>query len=179
MCVNVYALIHLTNSLDFSSFISIISSSIATAFVPSRIMSPLRDQLWTTAKAAFEEFGHLTPESVIAYRCPTCIHRLFPATAAVPDRSNQEYSNFVMSMKTSVSNLRLVVQGDFEPLIDETTRQVLAHIKSVGDSKYGPVETEYFMVVKMNEDGTQIIEFVEFVDSAYTLEFIKKASLKV
>jgi hypothetical protein len=41
------------------------------------------------------------------------------------------------------------------------------------------VEAEYFMVLKMNEDGTKIIEFVEFVDTLYTVEFIKKAGLKV
>lgn len=35
------------------------------------------------------------------------------------------------------------------------------------------------MSLKMDEDGTQITEFVEFVDTAYTLEFMKRAGLKV
>lgn len=35
------------------------------------------------------------------------------------------------------------------------------------------------MTLKMNEDGTQIVEFVEFIDTAYTLDFIEKAGLKV
>ncbi|KAI0103198.1 hypothetical protein GGR51DRAFT_524989 [Nemania sp. FL0031] len=142
-------------------------------------MSSLRDQLWKTAKAAFDEYGKMTAESVIAHRSPDCVHRMFPASTGVANRTNKEYSDFVMELKKTVPNLRLIIQDDFEPIVDETTRQVLAHLKSAGDSPYGPCETEYFMALKMNEDGTQIVEFVEFVDTAYTAEFIKKAGLKV
>ncbi|KFA48876.1 hypothetical protein S40293_10514 [Stachybotrys chartarum IBT 40293] len=67
-----------------------------------------------------------------------------------------------MELKKLVPNVRLVVQDDFEPLTDTTTRQVLAHIKSAGDSKAGPIETKYFMALKMNEDGTQIVEMENF-----------------
>ncbi|KAI1291164.1 hypothetical protein F5Y03DRAFT_377481 [Xylaria venustula] len=147
---------------------------------PSRVnMSSLRNQLWQTAKAAFNKYGEMTPESVIANRSPDCVHRIFPASAGVPDRSNKEYSDFVMELKKTVPNLRLIVQDDFEPVVDETTRRVVAHIKSKGDTPFGPCDTEYFMALKMNEDGTQIVEFVEFIDSAFTLEFIKKAALTV
>ncbi|KAI1117980.1 hypothetical protein F5Y14DRAFT_292338 [Nemania sp. NC0429] len=142
-------------------------------------MSSFRDQLWKTAKAAFDKYGEMTAESVIAYRSPDCVHRMFPASAGVADRTNKEYSDFVMELKNTVPNLRLIVQDDFEPIVDEKTRQVLAHLKSAGNTPYGPCETEYFMALKMNEDGTQIIEFVEFVDTAYTLEFVKRAGLKV
>ncbi|RYC58377.1 hypothetical protein CHU98_g7823 [Xylaria longipes] len=84
-----------------------------------------------------------------------------------------------MELKKTVPNLRLIVLDDFGPIIDNTNRQVLAHLKSAGDTLYGPCGTEYFMSLKMNEDGTQIVEFVEFIDTAYTLEFIKKVGLKV
>ncbi|KAI0447477.1 hypothetical protein F4803DRAFT_546364 [Xylaria telfairii] len=142
-------------------------------------MSSLRDQLWKTAKAAFDEYSEMTAESVIAYRSPDCVHRMFPASAGIPNRTNKEYSDFVMELKKTVPNLRLIVLDDFGPIIDETNCQVLAHLRSAGDTPYGPCETEYFMSLKMNEDGTQIMEFVEFVDTAYTLEFIKRAGLKV
>lgn len=141
-------------------------------------MSPLREQLWQTTKSAFDKYGEMTPESVVAHRSPACVHRMFPATAGVPERTNKEYSDFVMGLKETVTAMRLVVQDDFGPVIDEASRQVIAHIKSAGDTAFGPLETEYFMALKMNEDGTQIVEFVEFVDTAYTLDFIKKAGLK-
>lgn len=142
-------------------------------------MSPLRDQLWQTAKTAFERYGEMTPESVIACRSPECVHRMFPTSASIPERTNKEYSDFVMELKEMVPNMRLIIQDDFEPLIDETTRQVIAHLKSAGDTTFGPIEAEYFMALKMNEDGTQIVEFVEFIDTAYTMDFIKRAGLKV
>lgn len=145
----------------------------------AKAMSPSRDQLWQTAKTAFDKYGEMTPESVIACRSPECVHRIFPASASIPERTNKEYSDVLMALKKVVPNIRLIIQDDFEPIIDETTRQVIAHLKSAGDTEFGPFEAEYFMALKMNEDGTQIVEFVEFIDTAYTLDFIKKAGLKV
>jgi hypothetical protein len=51
---------------------------------------------------------------------------MFPASAAVPERTNQEYSNFVMGLNRTVPNMRLIVQDNFEPVIDENTRRVLS-----------------------------------------------------
>lgn len=121
----------------------------------------------------------MTPESVIACRSPECVHRIYPASAGIPDRTNQEYSDFVMELKRVVPKMRLIVQDDFQPTIDESTRKVVAHLKSAGETTFGPCEAEYFMALKMNEDGTQIVEFVEFIDTAYTMNFIKEAGLKV
>ncbi|KAJ2997600.1 hypothetical protein NUW58_g611 [Xylaria curta] len=142
-------------------------------------MSSLRDQLWKTAKAAFDEYGEMTAESVVAHRSPDCVHRIFPASAGIADRNNREYSDFVMELKKTVPNLRLIVQYDFGPIVDEKNRQVLAHLKSAGDTPHGPCEAEYFMALKMNNEGTQIVEFVEFIDTAYTLDFVKRARLEV
>lgn len=150
-------------------------------------MTSFRDQLLQTAKSALDKYGDLTPESVVAHRSADCVHRLLPASAGVPDRTNREYADFVMELKKTVPNMRLVVQekgqgsgdGFFEPMVDEAARRVLVHVKAAGDTPYGPCEAEYFMALRMSEDGTQIVEFVEFVDTAYTLEFIRKAALKV
>lgn len=142
-------------------------------------MPSLREQLWQTAKTAFDRYGEMTPDSVIACRSPQCVHRMFPASASIPERTNKEYSDFVMELKKVVPNMQLTIQSDFEPIIDTSTRQVIAHLKSSGDTTFGPCEAEYFMALKMNKDGTQIIEFVEFIDTAYTMDFIKKAGLSV
>lgn len=139
----------------------------------------LRSQLWQTAKTAFDRYGEMTPESVIACRSPECIHRLYPASAGIPDRTNKEYSDFVMGLKSVVPNLRLIIQDDLEPIIDESARTVATHVKSAGDTEFGPCEAEYLMVLKMNDTGTEIIEFVEFIDTAYTMDFIKRAKLEV
>jgi hypothetical protein len=104
---------------------------------------------------------------------------MFPASAGIPERTNKEYSDFVMELKRTVPNMRLIIQDDFEPIIDESTRQVIAHLKSSGDTSFGPCEAEYFMALKMSEDGKEIVEFVEFIDTAYTADFIRRAGLKV
>lgn len=108
---------------------------------------------------------------------------MFPTTSKIPDRTNKEYSDFVMELKKRVPNLRLVIQDDFEPVIDEERRKVVVHVKSegdvvYGDGKNGKVEAEYFMAMTMDKEGMQIMEFVEFIDTQYTNEFIEKMGLK-
>ena len=139
----------------------------------------LRNQLWHTAKTAFDRYGEMTPESVIACRSSECVHRIYPTSIGIADRTNQEYSDSVMEIKKTVPNMRLIIQDDFEPLIDVTNRMVMTHLKSAGDTPFGPLEAEYFMALKMNEEGTKIIEFVEFIDTAYTMDFIRKTQLNV
>lgn len=99
-----------------------------------KAMSPVRDQLWQTAKTAFDKYGDMSPESVIACRSLGCVHRMFPASAGIPERTNKEYSDFVMELKKAVPDMRLIIQDDFEPVIDESTRRVIARLKSAGDT---------------------------------------------
>lgn len=97
----------------------------------------MRDQLWQTARTAFERYGEMTPESVVACRSPECVHRMFPSSAGIPNRTNEEYSSFVMELKKTVPNMRLIVQDDFKPIIDDKARMVVAHLKSAGDTPFG------------------------------------------
>lgn len=39
-----------------------------------------------------------------------------------------------MELKKAVPDMRLIIQDDFEPVIDESTRRVIARLKSAGDT---------------------------------------------
>ncbi len=92
-------------------------------------MSSLRDQLLKITRSAFEKFGELTPESVIAYRSADCVHRYFPASIGMPARNNQEQADFIIASKAIFPNYHYVIQEDFTPLVDEVNRTVLVHVK--------------------------------------------------
>lgn len=60
-----------------------------------------------------------------------------------------------------------LAQGE-DMLIDEVSRKVLLHLTSTGETDFGPYANEYMIVLKMTDDGTQIKEIMEFIDSATT-----------
>ncbi len=59
-------------------------------------------------------------------------------------------------------------------VVDEVARKVVLHLKSTGESDTGPYTNEYFIVLKMMDDGNLIKEIVEFIDSAYMLSLAAK-----
>ncbi|KAH8897337.1 hypothetical protein GQ53DRAFT_743077 [Thozetella sp. PMI_491] len=140
-------------------------------------MASFRDRLLHTATDSIRQFGEMTPKSVIAYRHPDCIQRVLPTSAGILTRNNEDYSKYVMELKPLVRNMRYIILNDFEPIVDEITRQVLLHLKSSADTDVGNYENEYFMALKMTDDGTEIVQVVEYLDSAYSAGFISKLGL--
>lgn len=67
-----------------------------------------------------------------------------------------------------VRNLQTGLAKGEDMLSDEVTRKVLLPLTSAGETDFGPYANEYMIVLKMTDDGTQIKEIVEFIDSATT-----------
>lgn len=65
-------------------------------------------------------------------------------------------------------NVRIGLAKGEDMLVDEVSRKVLLHLTSTGETDFGPYANEYMIVLKMTDDGTQIKEVVEFIDSATT-----------
>lgn len=54
---------------------------------------------------------------------------------------------------------------------DVETRKCIIHASSTADSIIGPYANEYALIMTFTEDRKQVVEFKEFVDSAYSKEF--------
>lgn len=51
-------------------------------------------------------------------------------------------------------------------VIDELTHRIVLHLHSTADSSFGPAKNEFIVTFKTTEDGKQIREQHEFMDSA-------------
>lgn len=65
-----------------------------------------------------------------------------------------------------VRNIKISLAEGEDMLVDEVTRKVMLHLTSTGETDFGTYANEYMIVLKMTDDGTQIREIVEFIDSA-------------
>lgn len=137
-------------------------------------MSALRAQLLGTTNLFLAEFNRFTAQSVIAFRTPSCRHRLLPASLGAPVRSNAEYSAFVESLLPVMRGLKLHLAANTDPIVDEEARKVVLHLTSTAETNIGPYANEYVWVLKFTDDGKEIGEIMEFADSAYTLEMLGK-----
>lgn len=135
-------------------------------------MSPIRDTLIQTANSYIAGFNTNTAEGVIACRTTDCRQIIRPSSVPPPwnspPRTNEEYQAFVVPGFKMVRNIRISLAEGEDMLVDEVSRKVLLHLTSTGETDFGPYANEYMMVLKMTEDGTQIKEIVEFIDSATT-----------
>lgn len=135
-------------------------------------MSPIRDALIQTANSYIAGFNTNTAEGVIACRTADCRQIIRPSSVPPPwnspPRTNEEYQAFVVPGFKMVRNIRIGLAEGEDMLVDEVSRKVLLHLTSTGETDFGPYANEYMIVLKMTEDGTQIKEIVEFIDSATT-----------
>ncbi|PTB63399.1 hypothetical protein BBK36DRAFT_1143884 [Trichoderma citrinoviride] len=138
-------------------------------------MPPSRSQLIATANAFVAAYNKWTVPDVLSIRSPTCKHHLLPGTK-LPSRNNQEFAEFLERIIPIIRNFRLHVVDTTPPVVDVEARKVMMHLKSSAETDVGPYENEYFFVLTVSEDGEKIDEVVEFLDTAYTAEFMERLS---
>lgn len=135
-------------------------------------MSPIRNTLIQTANGYIAGFNTNTAEGVIACRTADCKQVIIPSSVPPPwnspPRTNEEYQGFVVPGFKMLRNIQIRLAKGEDMLVDEVSRKVLLHLTSTGETDFGPYANEYMIVLKMTDDGTQIKEIVEFIDSATT-----------
>ena len=73
-----------------------------------------------------------------------------------------------------LKNFQLRLSDGHTPVIDEEGHKIVLFISSSAETPIGPYSNEYVFQFKTSEDGTQIEEIVEFVDTAPTFGFTDK-----
>ena len=59
-------------------------------------------------------------------------------------------------------------------VVDETARKVVMHASSTASTKLGSYNNEYTLILHMTEDGRKVEKFYEFVDSAYSADYMAR-----
>jgi hypothetical protein len=138
-------------------------------------MSSIRDQISKTAQGYMDGLNNPGDEAsgVIAHRTPDCVQRLLPSALNMPPHTNEQYRAFMKQSGAFVTRISFVLAEGRPLMIDETARKVLLHILSDGDTVFGPYNNEYFIILTTTEDGSQITEVTEFLDTQRFTSFIQ------
>ncbi|KAF6219620.1 hypothetical protein HO133_004089 [Letharia lupina] len=61
-----------------------------------------------------------------------------------------------------------------DTIVDEEARKMVMHASSTGTTALGPYNNDYTLILHMTEDGRKVEKFYEFVDSAYTVDYMPR-----
>ena len=130
-----------------------------------------RDILLKTANSAIDGYNKWTIAAILAPRSPSCIHQTLPSSLNRPARTNDEYAAYFGSILHAFQNWALTVHYT---IVDEVKRTVVMKVTSRANTDIGLYENEYMIVFWMTEDGSQVERVEEWVDSAYSKNFLGK-----
>ncbi|KAJ6192084.1 hypothetical protein J3E72DRAFT_399387 [Bipolaris maydis] len=105
-----------------------------------------------TARAVIAAYNAWDIDDIMAYRSPDCKHRAYFSEIM------HLYSNFTVTVKEEVH--------------DAAARKCIIHATSRAETKIGPYTNEYALILTFTEDGRKVTKFDEFVDSAYSEQFV-------
>ncbi len=130
----------------------------------------------TTAHAVIESYSTLSAASLLSHCAPSFTYRVLPASLGMPPRDKDAFLQQAGRIFSIFSSFAMVPQQIFE---DDHSNAVIVYAKMVGELKgLGPWENECVIVLRMSEDGTEVVEQTEFVDSAKANELREKMARK-
>ncbi|KAE9375944.1 hypothetical protein N431DRAFT_437378 [Stipitochalara longipes BDJ] len=131
----------------------------------------LRDQLLQTAHGYLNAHNNRDMESILAFCAPNCVHRAGPPTVKSPDRNNDEYATFnVEVFKVLHTYLATITDA----AVDDVSKKVVLSVEAKATADAGEYENEYVILLRMTEDGKQVVEQYDFVDSHRMIEWMGK-----
>ena len=130
-----------------------------------------RSTLLATAQMAIEGYNTWTPEAIMAYRAPDCIHQILPASLNRLPLNNEQYAAYFVPIMPAFRNFRLTAHSS---MVDEAARKVVLHVSSTAATDLGSYENEYMLILQMTSDGCKVERFFEFVDSAYATDYMRR-----
>ena len=90
-------------------------------------------------------------------------------------RSNAEYRAYLSEIMHLYSNFTVTIK---EEVHDAAARKCIIHAASRAETKIGPYTNEYALILTFTEDGKEVINFDEFVDSAYSEQCVSALAKK-
>ena len=130
-----------------------------------------RQILLSTAQEVIQSYNTWTPTSILSYRAPTCLHYILPSSLHRPPLNNEQYGAYFFPIMPAFERFHLTVH---DSIVDEAARKVLMHVSSSASTALGPYNNEYMVILYMTEDGRKVDKFYEFVDSAYSIDYMPR-----
>ncbi len=107
----------------------------------------------------------------MSFRAPNCIHYILPSSLNRPPLNNEQYAAYFGSIIPAFTGFHVTVH---DTIVDEAAQKVLMHASSTATTVLGPYVNEYALILHMTEDGRKVEKFYEFVNSAYTGDYMPR-----
>ena len=124
-----------------------------------------------TAHSVIAGFNTWTPESVMAFRAPNCLHQVLPASLGRRPLNNEEYAAYFIPLMPAFRKFQLTVH---DVVNDEAARKVAMHVTSTAETDIGKYKNEYMLILYMTEDGRKVQKILEYVDSSHSKDFFAR-----
>ncbi|KAI0570372.1 SnoaL-2 domain-containing protein [Pyrenophora tritici-repentis] len=128
-----------------------------------------------TAREVIDAYNAWDIDGILAYRSPNCKHRVLPASMNRAAKSNDEYRAYLRTIMPLYSKFTVEVK---EEIHDTEMHTCIIHASSTAETKIGLYANEYVLILTFTEDGRKVTKFDEFVDSAYSQQFVAALAKK-
>lgn len=128
-------------------------------------------------QALMESYSTLTTKRMTQHLAIDFSYRVLPYSLCMPRLGRAEFSLHAEDIFGLFDEFRMVPIDTWE---DKTRDTVIVHAFMEGILKKGGEEwrNECMLIVRLSEDGTEVLEMQEFVDSAKAMELGKKHGAK-
>lgn len=117
-----------------------------------------------TAYSVLDSYSTLSVEALLAPLSDDFTHQVLPESLGMPLREKDAFAAHAGGITSVFSKFSMVPQTVFE---DPNKNSVIVYAKMIGELvDLGPWENECIIMMKMSEDGRNVVESKEFVDSA-------------
>lgn len=118
-----------------------------------------------TAYDVLEGYSKLSADVLVAPLAPNGTHKVLPESLEIPTRDRAAFAQHAKGFTSIFSAFEMQPQMVWEA---PEQNSVIAYCKMVGTlvADLGPWHNECVITMKMSEDGRQVVEYREFVDSA-------------
>ncbi|ORY71163.1 uncharacterized protein BCR38DRAFT_404282 [Pseudomassariella vexata] len=131
-----------------------------------------RSKLLQTALSVIDGYNSWSLSEIASPRTKDCTQQCHPMSLKGPlYTSPEEYCEYYKTMIPLFRNFKMEVIGYAE---DQTQNKVIFHAMATAETDVGPYENEFVWMIQTTQDQDKVCGIREFLDSAYTVDFLKK-----
>ncbi|KAI1262154.1 hypothetical protein F5Y18DRAFT_161562 [Xylariaceae sp. FL1019] len=124
-----------------------------------------------TALAVIDAYNEWSIDAIMALRSDDCVQCILPKSLGRPEMTNEAYRAYFGAMIPLFTDFKVEIKDVFE---DAAANKVVIWATSTASTPVGPYANEYTLMLYFNEDGSRVVRFNEFVDSANSVTFFPK-----
>lgn len=140
-------------------------------------MSTAQSQRLQTAHRLLDGYGSLSVATLAALLADNFKHQVLPESLGMPARDKASFEQHAAGIFSVFESFAMVPKAVFEDS-ERNTVVVSAGMQGVLKGGKGEWRNECVMMIRLSDDGTQVAEVHEFVDSAKALEMRAKMAPK-